>query len=79
MRRRSRRARWADPDRPKRQHQCRVCGAVGAWGRSWLWYGSFKGMDDGDPIVITCSDRCRADAKAQGLVPKNAQGAPNHE
>ena len=64
---------------PPRTHQCSVCSKVAPWGRSWQWFGSYAALDDGEPIVRTCSAECRRDAKRLGMVPKNAREAELHD
>lgn len=51
-------------------HTCSICGKTEPWGRAWVWYGSYKRLDDGKPIVKMCSARCREKAKEQRLVPQ---------
>jgi hypothetical protein len=41
-------------------HECSVCHTTDAWCGSWQWFGSYKDLDDGLPVVRTCSDKCRA-------------------
>ena len=53
-------------------HQCSVCSERGPWTDSWIWYGSYQELEDGDPIVKMCGDQCAAHARATKLVPKNA-------
>lgn len=43
----------------KRVHKCSVCGKYGHWGKGWMWYGSYKDLDDGKEVEKTCSDKCR--------------------
>lgn len=59
----------------RRQHRCTVCDKVAPWSRAWRWYGSYSQLDDGKPVVKTCSDGCRREAKRRGLVPRNAREA----
>lgn len=60
---------------PPRTHQCSVCSKVAPWGRSWQWCGSYEAMENGEPIVRTCSNQCRSEAKRLKLVPQNAKAA----
>ena len=53
-------------------HQCSVCGARDAWREGWQWYGSYKDMDEGKPILKMCGDQCRVKAVADKMVPRNA-------
>lgn len=46
------------PDPPK-VYTCNVCGTEGVWGEGWSWYGSYRAMDRGEPIVVCCSEHCR--------------------
>jgi hypothetical protein len=55
-----------------RDHQCSVCKSVGLWGPSWRWYGSLKGLENGEPIVRVCSRTCADRARALHLVPTSA-------
>lgn len=43
-------------------HCCSVCGTVGLWGPSWQWFGSYKDLDEGKPIVKVCSEACKKKA-----------------
>ena len=40
------------------RHRCTICGRDGFWGPTWSWYGSYKQLDDGAPVVKICSDAC---------------------
>jgi len=40
-------------------HQCSICGVNQEWNDNWSWYGSIKDMENGLPIVKTCSEECR--------------------
>jgi hypothetical protein len=55
-----------------RTYTCSVCGTSGPWRDGWQWYGAYRDVDDGKPIVIMCSDVCHARAKERRLVPRNA-------
>lgn len=61
-----------EPKRPEPAHKCSVCGRRGDWGPSWAWYGSDAQLEGGDQIIKTCSKKCMAQAKKDGLVPRNA-------
>lgn len=39
-------------------HTCAICGTQGEWKKPWTWYGSYKELDDGKPILKFCSDVC---------------------
>jgi hypothetical protein len=66
-------------DISKRHHQCAACHVVAPWGPSWSWYGSVADLEGSTirnikpkPIIKTCSEQCRANAKRLGLIPRNA-------
>jgi len=40
-------------------YTCTVCGTTGQWGPEWSWYGSYRALDRGEPIVTCCSVACR--------------------
>lgn len=44
-------------------HQCSACGAFGAWGPEWSWCGSYRDIDDGNPIQKFCSATCAKSRK----------------
>lgn len=48
-----------------KRHMCNVCEKWGEWGTSWAWYGSYRNMENSGRIIKTCSDKCKADAKAK--------------
>ena len=54
---------------PDAHHQCVSCNKVGHWSRSWVWYGSYKDLDDSLPITKTCSQPCREQAIAEKKMP----------
>lgn len=62
-----------------RWHTCSVCGHQGPWTDAHQWYGRITDLDGGSPrhparpIVVTCSDLCRGNAIARGLVPADAE------
>lgn len=39
-------------------HECGTCGKRRIWGKDWLWYGSYKDLDEGEPIFKACSIDC---------------------
>lgn len=39
-------------------HQCCMCGKRDDWRSSWIWYGSYKDLDDGKPVKKFCSRSC---------------------
>lgn len=41
-------------------HTCRTCGKQAVWQKGWVWYGSWRDWDDGQPIYKACSDECMA-------------------
>ena len=48
------------PEPPQKAvYTCSVCGKVSIWGDSWSWYGSYKELDDGKPIITVCSEKCK--------------------
>lgn len=42
-------------------HKCSVCHTEGVWTDSWVWYGSYRELDDGAPVVKLCSAKCKAE------------------
>jgi len=47
------------PPTPARIYRCDVCGKVGPWERGWQWYGSYRKLEEGDSVLLTCSQTCR--------------------
>lgn len=53
-------------------HECGTCGKHSVWDKNWLWYGSYKQLDDQglpgvEPIFKACSIECmekRGEAEA---------------
>ena len=45
-------------------HCCCVCGHLGPWNSEWSWYGSYREVDDGEPVQKFCSDACKANQLA---------------
>lgn len=43
-----------------RVHTCSACGKQEVWGPTWAWYGSYKQMDNDEPLFKACSDACMA-------------------
>lgn len=41
-------------------HICSACGRSSVWGPGWVWYGSYRQVDDGLPPFKACSDACMA-------------------
>jgi predicted nucleic acid-binding Zn ribbon protein len=46
---------------PPRSHQCSICSKVAPWSDEWTWYGSYRQIDDGEPVVKLCSASCKAE------------------
>lgn len=46
-----------------RIHTCSVCDKEGTWSDTWAWRGSWKTMDNGDPVIKVCSDACLEEAE----------------
>lgn len=43
----------------KAKHTCSVCGKIDIWGPMWAWFSSHEDLDNGRPIIKTCSVACR--------------------
>lgn len=61
------------PEPPSGQiHECGTCGKREVWGMDWLWFGSYKQLDEQgargvEPIFKACSIECmekRGEAEA---------------
>lgn len=61
------------PEPPSgRIHECVTCGKQDVWGPTWLWYGSYRQLEDFglpgvEPIFKACSIECmekRSEAEA---------------
>lgn len=49
-----------------KEHTCSICGKVEAWDPDkWSWFGSYKQMEDGKPVVKFCSQDCANTHKAK--------------
>jgi endogenous inhibitor of DNA gyrase (YacG/DUF329 family) len=53
-------------------HKCTTCGGESPWGPSWKWFGSYRDLDNDEPIMKFCSDSCAEVAVGRGFIPKNA-------
>lgn len=42
-----------------RIHECVNCAKISIWSEGWQWWGSELMVDQGLPLVKTCSDECR--------------------
>lgn len=71
------------PEQPTgRVHTCSTCRTVSVWTDGWSWFGSYKEIDDGKPVLKFCSNACadqmpevaaaRAQAAAEARGDKNA-------
>lgn len=58
-------------------HICTVCGKEENGTDSWMWFGSWADLDDGNPILLICSESCKTTACAQGLVGYEKQRQPS--
>ena len=58
----------SDPEPPERIYTCSACGTKGKWGAEWSWYGSWRAVDEGKPIVYCCSVVCRRQHAADNAV-----------
>ncbi|AQT06512.1 hypothetical protein [Acetobacter persici] len=54
-----------------KQHICSVCGKSGPWRDGWGWYGSYQDIDNGNEVLKTCSDACKAQAQEEGRIPND--------
>lgn len=43
---------------PPKKHTCSVCQKTEEWGPKWAWYGSYRDLDDGVPVLKFCSPAC---------------------
>jgi len=50
-------------DLNKKLYRCDVCKKVENWNDGWQWFGSDNDLDNGKPILYTCSDKCRESIK----------------
>jgi hypothetical protein len=41
-----------------RIHTCSTCGTSGPWTATWCWFGSYRQIDDDQPILKYCSEAC---------------------
>lgn len=48
-------------------HACGTCGFLDVWGKDWRWYGSYRDIDDGEPVAKFCSDACQKRGEIIGL------------
>lgn len=42
----------------KQAYKCDTCGLIGPWTSDWVWFGSFKEVDDGVKVPTWCSEAC---------------------
>jgi hypothetical protein len=42
-------------------HVCTICEKSAEWSPAWTWYGSYRQLDDGEPVVKLCSAACKAE------------------
>lgn len=56
-------------------HTCSICGKIEPWSESWSWFGSYKELEDGKPILKFCSDVCKQGAIMLGKAPKEEEAA----
>ncbi|GBQ85718.1 hypothetical protein AA14337_3145 [Acetobacter malorum DSM 14337] len=54
-----------------KQHICSVCSKAGPWKDGWGWYGSYQDIDNGNEVLKTCSDACKAQAQKEGRIPND--------
>lgn len=52
----------------RQKHTCDVCRKTGYWGKHWQVYGSIRWDEECGHMVVTCSEKCRNDPKAQRLI-----------
>lgn len=43
----------------QRLYQCDICGKIENWTNEWEWFGSYIDQEEGEPILYTCSSKCR--------------------
>lgn len=50
----------------RRLYECDNCGDTAPWGRGWLWFGSYKDVENGVGCVpIFCSRQCLQEFRSQ--------------
>ena len=57
---------------PCKIHQCSVCHKTGPWDDGWGWYGCYADIENGKPIIKTCSEKCFGQGERDGLIPADA-------
>jgi len=62
-----------------REHTCTICGTTGPWTEAWVWYGSYRQIDDGEPVVKLCSPPCRAEFSKRRKLATLAKAAARRE
>lgn len=62
-----------------RSHQCTICGMIAPWSDAWVWYGSYRQIDDGEAIVKLCSPACRAEFSKRRKLASLAKAAARRE
>ena len=55
----------SDISPPKRLHECSICGKQGPWTNEWEWFGSYKQIDDGEPVTKICSPACKLEFQSR--------------
>jgi hypothetical protein len=49
-----------DPEKKEpRIWRCYVCGREAAWSDGWAVYNSIRDQEEGSPLLISCSEKCR--------------------
>lgn len=54
-------------------HRCTVCGNESPWTDKWSWFGSYRDIEECNPIDKFCSEACK-DGHAQMSVEGRAIG-----
>jgi len=42
----------------EKSYKCHTCGRHYNWDKDSSWYGSYEQIDNGEPVLFFCSDKC---------------------
>lgn len=53
----------------RRLYKCDCCERASQWDDGWAWFGSWRALDEDQPIITTCSADCRIKMVADNRLP----------
>lgn len=58
----------------RRLYRCDCCGKTDIWSDGWRWFGSYRQLDEDEPVMTMCSAECTIKLVAANKLPHDGIG-----